>query len=150
MVVYRWPVRRGPGLLVPLLMLGVLASGCLPDATATEERPPTVTPLPPPAPPLPPPPDYAYCAPGETPHFVFGLDDLKQRLGDLMGDAFECEHIDPGSGDTLQRTTRGLAYYRQSTNSPSFTDGTNHWALTIHGVVRWTGDTVDPPADAQG
>ncbi len=146
---YRSRVRGRRGLLVPLFVLAVLASGCLPEATA-EQRLPTLTPLPPPAPTLPPPPTYAYCADGETPHFVFGLDQLKHRLGDVMGDALECEHVDPASGDTLQRTTRGLAYYRQSTNSPSFTDGTDHWALTPNGIVRWTGESVDPPSDAQG
>ena len=134
--------------LLVLSLLTTAVAGCLPDATGA--LPPTPTPLPPPAPTLPLEAAYAYCAPGETPHFVFGLDQLHQRLGDLMGDPLECEHVDASSGDTLQRTTRGLAYYRQATNSPSFTDGTTHWALTANGIVRWTGDSVDPPNGAPG
>jgi hypothetical protein len=32
------------------------------------------------------------------------------------------------AADTLQQTTTGLAFSRASTNTPTFTDGANHWA----------------------
>src|SRR5439155_9159296 len=42
----------------------------------------------------------------------------------------------------------GLAFWRKFTNTPTFSDGWNHWALTAGGVVTWTGSSIDPPASA--
>jgi hypothetical protein len=56
-----------------------------------------------------------------------------------MGDPTECEHAVPNSGDVLQRTTTGLALYRRDTNTPMFTNGREHWALTPDGVEHWSG-----------
>ncbi len=80
-----------------------------------------------------------------SPAFAFGFNALKLALGPLMGDALECEHLDAASGDTLQRTSAGLGIYRVSSNTPIFTDGNTHWALTPDGLVTWTGDSIDPP-----
>ena len=80
-----------------------------------------------------------------TPSFVLGFAALKDQLGDIMGDPLECEHANPQNGDSLQQTTTGLAFYRKSTNTPTFTDGYQHWALTPDGLVTWYGDSVDPP-----
>jgi hypothetical protein len=90
-----------------------------------------------------------YCGPGSTPRFTAGFADLKAQLGATMGDPIECEHTDGSSGDVLQQTTAGLAFWRKSTNTPTFTDGAQHWALTPAGLVAWSGPSVDPPATAQ-
>jgi hypothetical protein len=87
----------------------------------------------------------AFCEPQEMPAFRFGFQTLSSLLGDYMGTPIECEHSDIASGDTLQTTSTGLAFYRKSTNTPTFTDGTTHWALTDDGLVTWTGPSVDPP-----
>ena len=58
-----------------------------------------------------------YCAPGTSPQFSGGFASLKASLGDTMGDPLECEHQDGSSGDTLQQTTTGLAFWRKSTNT---------------------------------
>ena len=71
---------------------------------------------------------FPYWAPGQEPEFQFGFAFLKSQLGDLMGEPLECEHANPENGDTLQQTTTGLSFYRKSTNTPTFTDGWNHWA----------------------
>ena len=91
-------------------------------------------------------PDFgAFCTPGAGPEFSFGFALLKSALGDPMGAALSCEHGDPlGSGDVLQETTTGLAFYRVSTNTPTFTDGWNHWGLTQNGIVYWIGGSIDP------
>ena len=89
-----------------------------------------------------------HCSPGQQPEFVFGFAHLKTLLGDKMGDPIECEHANPENGDTLQNTTTGLAFYRKSTNTPTFTNGWDHWAWTIGGLVYWTGSAVDPPGSA--
>lgn len=86
-----------------------------------------------------------FCQPGELPTFVHGIADLHRRLGATMGVPTECEHVDPTSGDTLQRTTTGLAYFRPSMSTTMFTDGSTHWALTDGTVVLWRNESVTPP-----
>jgi hypothetical protein len=101
----------------------------------------------------PPPPEATTPAPGAcpfvTPRFVLGFATLDEQIGPTMGNPVECEHANPENGDTLQKTTTGLAFYRKNTNTPTFTNGTEHWALASEGVVYWTGDSIDPPADTQ-
>ena len=111
----------GSEVVRPALSLVVLLAGCLasPVLVAAEAAP--------------------FCASGQTPRFVFGFAELKAAVGDLMGDPLECEHVDLATGDSLQQTTSGLAMYHQSTNSPEFTDGWNHWALEPDGIVAWSG-----------
>ena len=68
--------------------------------------------------------------------------------GAPMGDPMECEHQDPSGGGAALRTSTGIAYYRKSTNAPSFTNGSEHWALTANGLLYWTENVPDPPASA--
>lgn len=89
-----------------------------------------------------------FCAPGQTPQFQAGFAALKARLGPTMGEPIECEHANSDNGDTLQETTTGLAFYRRATNTPTFTDGFRHWALTSAGLVYWEGSSIDPPVAA--
>jgi len=89
------------------------------------------------------------CPPGRSPGFVLGFANLRDQVGDAMGNPVECERANPDNGDTLQQTTTGLAFYRKSTNTPTFTTGPEHWALTPEGTVYWTGNSIDPSPDAQ-
>src|SRR5205823_2133590 len=89
-----------------------------------------------------------FCESGERPQFSSRMTGLRDRLGTTMGALLECEHTDTGSGDTAQKTTTGLACLRRATNTPSFTDGSRHWALTSVGLTQWTESTADPPAPA--
>lgn len=86
-----------------------------------------------------------FCEPDQEATFALGFAALQQALGPRMGEPTECEHANSDNGDTLQHTTTGLAFYRKSTNTPTFTDGWNHWALSPSGPVVWSGDQVDPP-----
>ncbi len=87
-----------------------------------------------------------FCRPGQTPQFVLGFANLKAQLGSVMGEPVECEHPNNANGDTLQKTSTGLAYWRKSTNTPTFTDGYRHWAITSSGLVSWVGASPDPPS----
>ncbi len=89
--------------------------------------------------------DFPFCQPGQTPEFRFGFAALADALGDTMGTPIECEHSNPENGDTLQYTSTGLAFYRKSTNTPTFTTGIDHWALTPQGIIYWVGASIDPP-----
>lgn len=82
------------------------------------------------------------------PEFSGGIATLSDRLGAGMGEATECEHPVSADGDTQQRTTRGLAYYRHARNISAFTTGYEHWALAGRDLVHWSGPDVDPPAEA--
>jgi hypothetical protein len=87
------------------------------------------------------------------PSFLSGFTQLKGSLGDVMGDPIENEHTMPDSCDTQQHTTTGLAYWRCSTNTPSFVaypDGVRHWALVAGQVVQWVGPSEDPPSASAG
>jgi hypothetical protein len=90
-----------------------------------------------------------HCGPGETAMFRAGFLALSDQLGATMGIPSSCEYSDPaGTGDVEQDTTTGLAFWRKSTNTPSFTDGFNHWALAPERITRWTGSSIDPPLRA--
>ncbi len=84
------------------------------------------------------------------PRFTLGFSFLKALLGPTMGDPLENERGNPDSCDTQQLTTTGLAYWRCSTNTMTFTalpDGLRHWAWIGGALVEWYGPTPDPPAD---
>jgi hypothetical protein len=86
------------------------------------------------------------CAIGSVPGFTFGFATLKARLGDAMGEPVTCEFADPnGTGDVHQQTTKGLAFWRKGTNTPTFTNGSQHWGYTPAGWVEWNGTSIDPP-----
>jgi hypothetical protein len=90
-----------------------------------------------------------HCEADHPPAFVFGFASLKAQLGGAMGDPVSCEYADPnGTGDTLQDTSTGLAFWRKSTNTPTFTSGTcgapqNPWGFTFCGGSVIT----SPPAN---
>lgn len=106
-------------------------------APAAVQRAPTATP-----------PQVApYCQPDQAPKFVLGFAQLKNRLGDTMGQPVECEHANPSNGDSVQLTTTGLAVYRKSDGALEFTDGWRHWQLDGDKLITWQGDT--PPRRGQ-
>ena len=92
------------------------------------------------------------CGVGTTPAFGGGFATLQTRLGgDVVGSPTSCEFPDPsGTGDVLQQTSTGLAFWRKSSNTPTFTNGNQHWALALGGLVQWTGSSIDPPPTAGG
>ena len=100
----------------------------------------TVTPL---AKPSPVPLQSDVCT-AAAPRFVLAMAGLKARLGAEMGAPAECERVVDASGDTEQKTTTGLAYYRAKVNTAVFTNGVEHWALTSDGLVHWTSDDLEP------
>lgn len=87
----------------------------------------------------------AFCAPGQTAQFLFGIADLHSRLGAPMGDPTECEHVDTASGDTIQRTSTGLAYFRPSLNLAMFTNGEAHWTVANGQLLMWKSGSATPP-----
>jgi hypothetical protein len=88
----------------------------------------------------------AFCAAGQEPEWDQRLVPLAQQLGTFMGAPTECPHQDPATSNTLQATTTGLAYIQAGTNTPVFTNGQDHVALTGQGLMGWDGTSVDAPS----
>jgi len=86
-----------------------------------------------------------YCQAGEVPTFSNGMSALHAQVGAAMGTPVECEHQATVVGNTVQQTSTGLAAYDGITNTATFTDGWNHWALTPDGLETWQGTTAEPP-----
>ena len=90
-----------------------------------------------------------YCLPGKSPEFVHGNAALKVVLGDTMGSPITCEYPDPnGTGDVHLKTDNGLGFWRKSTNTATFTNGYDHWALVPQGTVHWVDNSIEPTANA--
>ncbi|MGI8850369.1 MAG: ABC transporter substrate-binding protein [Acidimicrobiales bacterium] len=83
------------------------------------------------------------CGPSRVPTFTFGFAALADALGATMGQPTECAHADVATGDIYQQTTKGLAVYRQASNTPGFASGGGRWVLTPDGLV------ADAPAAGQ-
>jgi cysteinyl-tRNA synthetase len=88
------------------------------------------------------------CPPAQTPAFVSGsaFATLKASLGQAMGEPLTCVAEDPATGDALQWTSTGLAFYRKSSDLATFTNGDWHWALMSGGVVEWKDGSIMPQA----
>jgi hypothetical protein len=68
--------------------------------------------------------------------FTHGFAEAKSAIPDVIGDCTENERTDATSGDTLQRTTRGLLVWRKADGLVAFTDGHRTWVRGPDGLVR--------------
>ncbi len=135
---YDVPILRDLRVLLPLGQPAQVATDPTPATP-----PVTVTPRPLPAA-SPSPSGGAPCTTA-APRFVHGAAVLKAALGANMGEPVECERAVDATGNTEQKTSTGLAYYRARSNISAFTNGWDHWAVTPAGVVQWKGDDLEPP-----
>jgi hypothetical protein len=91
-------------------------------------------------------PSAPFCKTSAPPQFVASLGTLSTRLGPSMGLPLDCGRLDPDSGDTIQQTTTGTAYYRKSNKFAVFTNGWDHWGLgPDRSIVHWASPDPDPP-----
>ena len=72
--------------------------------------------------------------------FVHGFAEARSAVPDVIGECVENERSDPASGDTLQRTTRGLLVWRKADGLVAFTDGHRTWVRGPDGSVRVRGN----------
>jgi hypothetical protein len=86
-----------------------------------------------------------FCPAGQPPSFQLGFARLQQQLGAVVGEPLECQHGSPENNDVIQHTTTGLLYYRPGINTPIFTNGHEHFAITRQGLVFWRNASVVPP-----
>jgi len=69
------------------------------------------------------------------PEFKMGFKSLSDQIPAIVGEPVEDEQSSP-SGDSLQRTTRGLMVWRKVDNWTAFTDGQFTWVVGPTGVQR--------------
>src|ERR1700733_13320620 len=75
----------------------------------------------------------------------FGLHMLALRadIGDAMGQPLGCEQALDPSGDTIQATSTGTAWYTIDDSASIFSDGYHRWELDRRGLLYWgTPDAV--------
>jgi|GEM_PF-4826643 len=83
-----------------------------------------------------------------TCRFVLGFQTLHDHLPQIVGDCLEDEHHNPITGDTIQRTTRGLLVWRKADNWTAFTDGYRTWVMGPAGLqVRLNSERFRREAD---
>lgn len=68
--------------------------------------------------------------------FVHGFAEVRALAPDLVGDCVENERGDPATGNTLQRTSRGLLVWRRADGLVAFTDGHRTWVRGPDGHLR--------------
>ena len=62
---------------------------------------------------------------------------LRADIGVAMGQPLDCEHPMGATGDTIQPTSTGTAWYTNATSAAIFTDGYQRWELDPNGLTYW-------------
>ena len=76
----------------------------------------------------------------------FGPDlaNLRIAVGDAMGQPVDCENAIDLSGDTIQHTSTGTAWFTITQADAIFTDGYSRWELDPNGVTYWSSPDATP------
>jgi peptidoglycan/xylan/chitin deacetylase (PgdA/CDA1 family) len=76
----------------------------------------------------------------------FGPDmaNLEAAIGEAMGQPLDCEHHIDSTGEMVQATSTGTAWYRSSDSAAEFTDGYHRWELGRDGLVYWSSPDATP------
>lgn len=85
--------------------------------------------------------------------FRAGFKALHDLIPTIVGDCLENERHNPGNGDGLQSTSRGLLVWRKEDNWTAFTDGTMTWVNGPNGLQSrgsnerfpWESSVSQPP-----
>lgn len=82
--------------------------------------------------------------------FTLGFKSLHDLIPDIVGECVENARYAPDTGNALQRTTRGLLFWRKADNFTAFTDGYHTWINGPEGLQerlnseRFTWEVVSP------
>lgn len=89
------------------------------------------------------------CKQGSAGAFSGAFLPLSRQLSLSMGRPVGCAVVDQRTGDTIQRTTRGVATLRRSTGRVTFSDRHRTWSIEGSQLVTWAGTSAEPPANAR-
>jgi hypothetical protein len=90
-----------------------------------------------------------FCSDETPPKVDQAFASLATVVGEGVGAPIECAHVEQATGDLQQATAGGLFYLRKSTNTATFTDGAEHWAVRGAQSLHWTTSEADPPSTAE-
>ena len=88
------------------------------------------------------------CEDGVGGAFTGAFVGLAQQLDERMGGPRGCAEVDEATGDTVQRTGRGVATLSAETGLATFSDGERTWSIGGAHLLEWTGPDLEPPQDA--
>ncbi|HEY1296634.1 MAG TPA: polysaccharide deacetylase family protein [Chloroflexota bacterium] len=83
---------------------------------------------------------HAECAA----EFGAGLANLRNAVGDAMGQAIDCETPINAAGDTIQHTSTGTSWFIGAQSDAIFTDGYHRWELDDRGLLYWSSPDATP------
>lgn len=89
------------------------------------------------------------CKQGAAPAFSGTFVALAQQLRERMGTPLGCAEADAATGDTVQRTSRGVATLRRRTGLATFSDGRRTWSIRGAFLLEWSGPAHVPPGGAR-
>jgi uncharacterized integral membrane protein (TIGR00698 family) len=89
------------------------------------------------------------CKQGAAPAFSGAFVRLSQQLSTGIGRPLGCAEVDKATGDTVQRTTRGVATLGRRSGQVTFFDGRRTWSIRASRLLVWSGPAAEPPADAR-
>jgi uncharacterized integral membrane protein (TIGR00698 family) len=89
------------------------------------------------------------CRQGTATAFSGAFVRLSQQLSTGMGTPVACAEVDKATGNTVQRTSRGVATLRRGSGRVTFSDGQRSWSIGGSRLLAWSGSTAEPPPDAQ-
>ena len=88
------------------------------------------------------------CKPGADERVRGRVRPALAAAADAHGHAARMRRVDRSTGNTVQRTTRGVATLRRGTGDVTFTDGRRRWSIADLQLRSWSGPALVPPADA--
>ncbi|MEA2190561.1 MAG: hypothetical protein QOI73_682 [Solirubrobacteraceae bacterium] len=89
------------------------------------------------------------CREGTATAFSGAFERLSQQLPQGMGRPRGCATVDSTTGDTVQRTTRGVATLSRRTGRATFHDSGRSWSIEGSRLLTWSADADEPPVDAR-
>lgn len=89
------------------------------------------------------------CDEGTAIGFSGAFVGLSRELGERMGTPLGCVEIDGTTGDTIQRTSRGVATLRQEDGLATFSDGERTWSIDGSQLVEWSASLDEQSSDAR-
>jgi len=73
-----------------------------------------------------------------------GLANLRNVVGDAMGQPIDCETPIDAAGDTMQHTSTGTSWFFGGQSDAIFTDGYHRWELDERGLMYWSSPDATP------
>ncbi len=89
------------------------------------------------------------CERGAATQFIGAFVRLSQELKEHMGTPLGCAEVDRATGNTVQRTSRGVATLHPKEGQATFSDGESTWSIHGSQLLEWSGSVHERPESAR-